>query len=82
MALRQSARGPASLWLGFRPSTPAADLLALHEESVRGENGAVADGHPVVDEGTHSNVTPAPTVLTSDLKAPSSCEWTGFRSLR
>ena len=54
MALRQSARGPASLWLGFRPSTPAADLLALHEESVRGENGAVADGHPVVDEGTHS----------------------------
>ena len=30
------------------------DLLAFHEEGVRGDNGAVADRHPIVDEGTHS----------------------------
>ena len=30
------------------------DILALHEEGVRGENCAVADRHAVVDEGTHS----------------------------
>ena len=30
------------------------DLLAFHEEGVRGDNGAVADRHPIVNEGTHS----------------------------
>jgi hypothetical protein len=29
------------------------DILALHEEGVRGENDAVTDRHAVVDEGTH-----------------------------